>query len=38
LVASCKTKLDLLISAGVRPIIVFDGASLPAKLDVERER
>lgn len=37
-VTSCKQKLDMVIKAGVRPIVVFDGNRLKMKDGVEVER
>ena len=37
-VSSCKSKLDIVISAGVRPILIFDGNRLQMKSGIEMER
>ncbi|KAG9478153.1 exonuclease 1 [Eleutherodactylus coqui] len=37
-VAFCMKLVHMLLSHGVRPILVFDGCTLPSKKDVERSR
>ncbi|KAM5146784.1 exonuclease 1 isoform 1-T2 [Mantella aurantiaca] len=37
-VAYCMKFVHMLVSHGVRPILVFDGCTLPSKKDVERAR
>lgn len=37
-VAYCMSRIDLLTSAGVTPLVVFDGGRLPNKQDEERSR
>jgi hypothetical protein len=38
LIAYCVSKLQMLIGAGVKPIIVLDGCKLEMKLGIEEER
>ena len=37
-VAYCMGRIDLLLAAGVRPLVVFDGGRLPNKAEEERAR
>lgn len=37
-VNSCRQKLDMVIAAGVRPLLIFDGNRLSMKQGVESER
>ena len=38
LIAYCVSKLQMIVSAGVKPIIVLDGCKLEMKLRIEDER
>tara|TARA_B110000285_G_scaffold188950_1_gene215354 strand:+ start:183 stop:434 length:252 start_codon:yes stop_codon:yes gene_type:complete len=38
MITYCKNRLDVLISAGVRPILVFDGGALPMKAGTDNKR
>lgn len=38
LVAYCQMKIDVMVEAGVRPLVVFDGNRLIAKEGVEENR
>lgn len=38
LIAYCRQKLEMIVGAGVRPIVVFDGERLKMKEGVEEER
>lgn len=38
LIQYCKFKLDVVVSSGVKPIVVFDGNRLHMKQDIEEER
>ena len=37
-VVYCMKFVDMLLSFGVRPILVFDGCNLPSKREVEKSR
>lgn len=37
-VSYCMKFVDMLLSFGVKPILVFDGRNLPSKQDVEKSR
>lgn len=37
-VAYCMKHVDMLLSFGVKPILVFDGCTLPSKKEVEKSR
>lgn len=37
-VAYCMARIELLLGAGVTPLVVFDGGRLPNKADEERSR
>jgi len=34
----CMSRLQLMLDNGIKPLLVFDGASLPAKMATEAKR
>jgi exonuclease-1 len=38
MITYCKNRLEVLISAGVRPILVFDGGALNMKAGTDKKR